>query len=92
MSAQGVWRPLCASREIIEVSSLGWRPRAQPIYHARSYTTSVLLFSCQRPASRYTSTESLLGQSELDKMPQITDKTKKSGRPFLVAARFLKPV
>jgi hypothetical protein len=41
----------------------------------------VLLFSCQRPASRYTSNESLLGQSELDKMPQITDKTKKSGRP-----------
>jgi hypothetical protein len=67
--------------EIIEISSLGWRPRAQPIYHARSYTTSVLLFSCQRPASRYTSNESLLGQSELDKMPQITDKTKKSGRP-----------
>ena len=82
MSAQGVWRPLCASREIIEVSSLGWRPRAQPIYHARSYTTSVLLFSCQRPASRYTSTESLLGQSELDKMPQITDKTKKAGGLF----------
>ena len=68
--------------EIIEISSLGWRPRAQPIYHARSYITSVMLFSCQRPASRYTSTESLLGQSELDKMPQITDKTKKAGGPF----------
>jgi hypothetical protein len=24
-------------------------------------------------------------------MPQITDKTKKAGGPFLVAARFLKP-
>ena len=88
MSAQGVWCPLCASREIIEISSLGWRPRAQPIYHARSYTTSVMLFSCQRPALRYTSTESLLGQSEFDKMPQITDKTKKraalfGGRPLL---------
>ena len=68
--------------EIIEISSLGWRPRAQPIYHARSYATSVMLFSCQRPASRYTSTKSLLGQSELDKMPQITDKTKKTGGPF----------
>jgi uncharacterized protein len=44
--------------EIIEISSLGWRPRAQPIYHARSHATFVLLFSCQRPASRYTSTES----------------------------------
>jgi len=42
----------------------------------------VMLFSCQRPASRYTSTESLIGQSELDKMPQITDKIKKAGSPF----------
>jgi len=24
--------------EIIEISSLGWRPRAHPIYHARSST------------------------------------------------------
>ena len=68
--------------EIIEISSLGWRPRAQPIYHAHSSITSVMLFSCQRPASRYTSTESLHGVSGLDKMPQITDKTKKAGGPF----------
>jgi len=25
--------------EIIEISSLGWRPRAHPIYHARSSTS-----------------------------------------------------
>ena len=75
----------------IELRCLDWRSNAQPIGHTRSGTTSVMLFSCQRPASRYTPTESLLGQSELDKMPQITDKTKKAGGPFLVAARFLKP-
>src|SRR5579862_8825724 len=27
--------------EIIEISSLGWRPRAHPIYHPRSFTYSV---------------------------------------------------
>jgi len=47
-----------------------------------------MLFSCQRPASRYTSTKSLLGQSELDKIPQIPEKKKKraalfGGRPLL---------
>ena len=31
--------------EIIEISSLGWRPRAHPIYHARIK----LVFNCQRP-------------------------------------------
>ena len=56
--------------EIIEISSLGWRPRAHPIYHARS-STSVMLFNCQRPALRHTSTASLPSGSELDKMPQI---------------------
>lgn len=69
--------------EIIEISSLGWRPRAHPIYHARSLTNSVMLFSCQRPALRHTSTASPPSGSELDKMPQNTDKTKKSGRPLL---------
>ena len=75
--------------EIIEISSLGWRPRAQPIYHARSYITSVMLFSCQRPASRYTSTESLLGQSELGQnASKLPIKQKKraalfGGRPLL---------
>src|ERR1043166_2892536 len=28
--------------EIIEISSLGWRPRAQPIYHARKNLYSVV--------------------------------------------------
>jgi len=92
MRAQGVWRPLCAPGEIIEISSVGWRPRAHPTYHARSFTNSVMLFNCQRPALRHTYTASLPSGNELDKMPQLTDKTKKSGRPFLVAARFLKPV
>src|SRR5690348_6975087 len=82
--------------EIIEISSLGWRPRAHPIYHARSFNNSVLLFSCQtlmaegppprrkmgRPASRHTSTASLPSESELDKMRRFTDKTKKAGGHF----------
>src|SRR6266404_424863 len=68
--------------EIIEISSLGWRPRAHPIYHARSFTNSVMLFSCQRPALRHTSTTPLPSESELDKMPQNTDKTKKAGGHF----------
>ncbi len=42
--------------------------------------TSVMLFSCQRPGLRHTSTASLPSGSELDKMPQITDKTKKKKR------------
>src|SRR5260370_18498176 len=78
--------------EIIEISSLGWRPRAHPIYHARSFTNSVLLFSCQRPASRHTPTASLPSESELDKMRRFTDKTKKASGHFYVAARFWKPV
>ena len=36
--------------EIIEISSLGWRPRAYPIYHARSTITTSSLFSFQRTA------------------------------------------
>jgi hypothetical protein len=31
--------------EIIEISSLGWRPRAHPIYHARSLHTSCNAYS-----------------------------------------------
>jgi hypothetical protein len=42
----------------------------------------VLLFSCQRPASRHTSTASLPSESELDKMRRFTDKTKKAGGHF----------
>jgi hypothetical protein len=42
----------------------------------------VVLFNCQRPALRHTSTASLPSGSDLDNVPQITDKTKKSGRPF----------
>ena len=68
--------------EIIEISSLGWRPRTHPIYHGRSFTNSVLLFSCQRPALRHTSTASLPAGSKLDEMLQITDKTKKEGGHF----------
>ena len=68
--------------EIIEISSLGWRPRAHPIYHARSVNNSVVLFSCQRFTLRDTSTASLPGASEFDKMPQNTDKTKKAGGHF----------
>ena len=49
--------------EIIEISSLGWRPRAHPIYHARSFTCSV----CQRPRLRHTSSASLPNGSELEK-------------------------
>src|SRR5207245_1007717 len=45
-SAQRV-SALCAIQkleraEIIEISSLGWRPRAQPIYHARKNLYSVV--------------------------------------------------
>jgi hypothetical protein len=49
----------------------------------------VMLFNCQRPALRHTSTAPLPGGNELDKMAQITDKTKKrraaisGGRPLL---------
>jgi hypothetical protein len=68
--------------EIIEISSLGWRPRAHPIYHARSSSLLRSLFGCQRSALRHTSTVSLLGRSKLDKMPQNTEKTKKTGGHF----------
>jgi hypothetical protein len=68
--------------EIIEISSLGWRPRAHPIYHARSSSLLRSLFGCQRAVLRHTSTVSLLGRSELDKLAQNTDKTKKAGGHF----------
>ena len=88
MSAQGVWRPLCASREIIEISSLGWRPRAQPIYHARSYTTSVLLFSCQRPVRETLLLSRFLAKASSTKCLKLPIKQKKraaffGGRPLL---------
>jgi hypothetical protein len=42
----------------------------------------VMLFNCQRPALRHTSTAPLPGGNELNKMAQVTDKTKKAGGHF----------
>ena len=35
-------RKILERTEIIEISSLGWRPRAHPIYHARSFRLLVM--------------------------------------------------
>jgi hypothetical protein len=45
-------------------------------------TAPRILFTRQRPALRHTSTASLPSGNELDKMPQITDKTKKRAAIF----------
>src|SRR5439155_11381806 len=64
--------------EIIEISSLGWRPRAHPIYHARS-STFLNSYQLSKTNFEHTSTPSLPVGGKLDKMPQITDKQKKTG-------------
>jgi len=69
--------------EIIEISSLGWRPRAHPIYHARPLHTFRDAYSVvKEPGLRHTCTPSLPTRSKLDRALQITDKNKKGGGHF----------
>jgi hypothetical protein len=74
--------------EIIEVSSLGWRPRAHPIYHARLLTLMLIQLSktCHEAHLQHIASS----RKQVRQVPQVTDKNKKRGRPFLVAALFLK--
>ena len=63
--------------EIIEISSLGWRPRAHPIYHARIKTYSIV--------KDHTSTLLLPTDSKFDSSSTSPIKTKRAaifgGRP-----------
>jgi hypothetical protein len=78
-------------RRITVYAYTDWRSDAQPVgLTHRNFGDAIQL--SKTAFEIHTSTGSLLGQSELDKMLQITLNNKKAGGPFLVAARFLKPV
>src|SRR6266436_1675689 len=78
--------------EIIEISSPGWRPRAHPIYHARSYSPSVMLIQLSKTSFEIHFYRAASKPKRVGQNASSYRQNKKSGRPFLVAARFLKPV
>ena len=69
--------------EIIEISSLGWKPRAHPMYHARDSTYSVVK---DLYGPKHTSTRMLFTESKFD-INWLPLNAKRAaifrGRPFL---------
>src|SRR5258708_37183709 len=77
--------------EIIEISSLGWRPRAHPIYHARSFHICVAYSIVNDLLWVHFECVASNRKQVRQNVPNYRQ-DKKRGQPFLVAALFLKPV
>jgi hypothetical protein len=77
--------PRLERAEIIEISSLGWRPRAHPMYHARKRTH--IRLSKNMPAQAGALQASCFQDKASPSVPSFPDKRKKGGHfwwpPFL---------
>src|SRR5260221_8381328 len=68
--------------EIIEISSRGWRPRAQPIYHARTNP----IFNCQRTNQAVHTLRPSCFQREASPPLLQCREQKQKGQPLAMAA------
>ena len=68
--------------EIIEISSLGWRPRAHPIYHARLLTLLPMLIQLSKTCPEAHLQHIASSGKQVRQVSQVTDKNKKEGGHF----------